>query len=337
MNNRYHKSLNLSRRSMKNKLLTFPRHSKQHQLTLSQALEGYHLHAEARRLSLNTIRDYFTTFSKFQLFFEEDIPLADISVEDVELFLASLDGLKKKTVLNYYVGLSALWTWAFYEGVVEEHIIRQIIPPNPKKAEIIPFTLQDVRLIIAACERSRSYRRPGQLEQCNHSLPYPERNKAIVLLLLDTGLRASEVCNSKIANIDLRNKRMTVIGKGNKQRTVPFSAKTGKRIWRYLATRRGYNDRDPLFASNDGGAIDRHSLRRFLNRLGQRADVRKVYPHRFRHTFAINFLRNGGDIYTLQYILGHSTLEMVKRYLKLAEQDTENSHRIASPVANWNL
>ena len=81
----------------------------------------------------------------------------------------------------------------------------------------------------------------------------------------------------------------------------------------------------------------RDVLIKLLVRMGQRAGVANVHPHRFRHTFAINFLRNGGNAYALQMMLGHSTMEMVKRYLALAQADVEAAHRQASPVANWRL
>jgi site-specific recombinase XerD len=136
----------------------------------------------------------------------------------------------------------------------------------------------------------------------------------------------------------LRKKRITVIGKGDKERTIPISSRTSQVIWRYQTTRSETIDKDPLFINQNDLPFDRHSLRRLVTRIGQRAGVRKVHPHRFRHTFAINFLRNGGNIYVLQEILGHtSRLDMVKRYLKLAERDTTDNHRIASPVANWGL
>jgi len=79
-------------------------------------------------------------------------------------------------------------------------------------------------------------------------------------------------------------------------------------------------------------------LRRLLNRMGERAGLAKsVYPHRFRHTFSVNFLRNGGNVFELQQLLGHTSLEMIKRYAKIAQSDVEAAHRRASPVDNWRL
>ena len=83
--------------------------------------------------------------------------------------------------------------------------------------------------------------------------------------------------------------------------------------------------------------MDRHRLLKQLQSIGKRAGVDNVHPHRFRHTFAISFLRNGGNVYTLQMLLGHSTLDMCKKYLNIAQADLESAHRLASPVANMRL
>ena len=83
--------------------------------------------------------------------------------------------------------------------------------------------------------------------------------------------------------------------------------------------------------------MNRDQLLKSLRSIGRRAGIQKVNVHRFRHTFAINYLRNGGDPWSLQMMLGHSTMEMVKNYLALAQADLEKNHKIASPVDNWRL
>jgi site-specific recombinase XerD len=307
------------------------------QIKFSQALHGYTLYAKVRRFSPNTLNDYGNTFVKFQKFLDDDPPLSAITKFQVQEFLSSYDHLCDKTLLNYHTGLASLWTWAVAEGFVETHVIRQITPPKPEKKAINPFTEQDVKLMLIACKRSRSHYRLNQPEKSTYSLPCFKRNKAIILTLLDTGLRASELCSASIADLDLENKQITVMGKGDKERVLEISNKTSHAIWRYLMERPDYSDDTPLFSKEQDLFLSRGGLLQLVKRVGDRAGVHNAHPHRFRHTFAINFLRNGGNIYALQKLLGHSSLDMVKRYLQLSEQDCAAAHRIASPVANWDL
>jgi len=104
-----------------------------------------------------------------------------------------------------------------------------------------------------------------------------------------------------------------------------------------LAQREDIQSTDPLFLTVEDRPLTRSGISSLLKNLAGRAHVANVHPHRFRHTFAITYLRNGGDVFTLQRILGHSTLDMVKRYLALADADDAETHRRASPADRWRL
>ena len=305
-------------------------------IPLSAALEGYFIAAHARRLSPATLADYDNTFRKLEQFLGRDPPLADITAGDVTAFLSSLDHLSAKTLLNYHTGLAALWTWATKEGIADQHIVRQVQRPKPEQREIMPYTRSDLQAMLTACHRSTAYVRPGK-RRSNHSRPTADRDRAIILLLVDTGMRASELCELRIRDLDIPNHRVRVMGKGRKERMLPISARTTQAIWRYLATRDTKRDHSFLFATRTEGPLERNNLRNTLKRIGRRAGVGGVTVHRFRHTFAIAFLRNNGHIMALQRMLGHSTLDMVTRYLAIAQADIENAHQEASPVANWLL
>ena len=305
-------------------------------IPFSKAVEGFWLSLGARHLSQHTIDDYSRTISKFAAFLGEDIPITDITPQHVETWLASLTTLSNKSLLNHFIGLSSFWTWLTKEEIVPVHILRKLTPPKAERKEVVPFTEAEVKALMAALNKSKIYFRQGR--PIDHALNSFERNRAILLLMLDTGVRASELCDLKVEDVDNRNNRIFVRkGKGMKERLLPFSPRTGQMIWRYLASRKDARPQDPLFASKLNRSMNRTKLSEMFRSIGTRAGVPHTHPHRFRHTFAIQYLRNGGNAYTLQAMLGHSTLETVRIYLKLAQLDIDLVHRRASPVDNWRL
>lgn len=306
-------------------------------LKLSQTIQGYLINAYARQLSPHTIVDYKNVIKKLQTFLKEDYLMSEITSTHIGMFLGGQAGLKKKTVLNYHTGLSALWNWAVSEGIADENVVRRIKPPKPELRVITPYTFEEVKLMLASLERSKRYTRPGQGWQ-DHALAEPERARAIILFLIDTGVRAEELCSIKVGHVDKRLMRVKVFGKGAKDRYVSFSTRTAQALWRYLSTREDAQDDQYLFASKgNSGQLNRSRLLKMLISIGNRAGVKNVNVHRFRHSFAIQYLRNRGDAYTLQRLLGHSTLDMVKRYLAIVQSDIEDAYKGASPVGNWNL
>lgn len=320
-------------------------------LTVSQAIEGFFLD---RRVSLKqtTIENYQFALAKLRANFPNDPPLASITPRDIAVMLDRLGTeprqpggiihkpakpLSQKSVLNVHTILSALWRWAVNEGYVERNIMSRVETPRAEERVIAPFTLEDVTKMLAACDRSKEYERDGKV--CSHARVTALRDRAIVMLLVDTGIRASELCELHIEHLDMGNSRIKIFGKGAKERLVSVGTRTSKAIWRYLATRPDDHPVDPLFVYPGGlDPLDRRVLHQLIQRLGERAGVSPAaHPHRFRHTFAINYLRNGGDVFTLKALLGHSSLTMVQRYLAIAQADTAAAHKRASPVDNWRL
>jgi integrase/recombinase XerD len=305
-------------------------------ITITQAIDGYLLAAHARRLSPNTIHSYQAYFDKFLTFLNADPPIEEIDPKQVEAFFASQTTVSKKSLLNYHIGLSALWIWCVEEGLVKEHVLHKVRRPKPEKKDVQPYTQKQVKDMLKALGHTKVYSRPGKVAS-NHSLPDAERNRAMIYLLIDTGIRADELCSLKIYQVDLKNRRITVMGKGSKQRMVPFSNRTGQILWRYLSTRKNDLAADFMFVTKEGRSLDRGQLLKIMTRIGNRAGIIGMNVHRFRHTFAINYLRNGGDAYTLQMMLGHSSMDMVRHYLALAQADLDKQHQLASPVENWRL
>ncbi|HZO87079.1 MAG TPA: tyrosine-type recombinase/integrase [Chthonomonadaceae bacterium] len=187
--------------------------------------------------------------------------------------------------------------------------MQTIAAPVARAAQIQPFTPEQGNALLQAAKRS-SHRR---------------RDEAILLFLLDTGVRASELCAIQIRHLGMQSRRCTVLGKGNKHRMVPFGGTTAKALWQYLREDPRDPD-DPMFISERGEPLTRSGLRQLMERLGKAAQIERARcsPHTWRHTFTVEFLRAGGNVFSLQQMLGHTNLQMTNRYVALAQADIEN-------------
>ncbi len=302
------------------------------------ALEGYWL-AKRDNFSQNTVNDYTVTFTRFADHIG-DMPVDAITATDVRRFLHDLREkrkLGKKTVCNAWTALSSFWTWAAPELKIE-HVIRDRVDKpdySTPKIEIYPEIA--IKAMVGACEFTSAWQsRRGKLARTHR--PEFLRDQAIIVTLIDTGVRASELCDFAIKDYTQQQGRLLVReGKGSKDRVL-FLGQAGRRaVWRYVASRPGVRPNDYLFPSKSGRRLDRNNLRCTLQSIGERAGVTDVTVHRFRHTFAVNFLRNGGSVLELQEMLGHEKMETVRIYARLAETDLAAAQQRASVADNWRL
>ena len=157
----------------------------------------------------------------------------------------------------------------------------------------------------------------------------------LVLLLLDTGCRISEALSVRVRDIDMDNLLVTLDGKGRKQRLVPFSFALRKALYRFISEFCRKSD-CLLFATHSETALGRNNVLRdvkaLCRELGTAPPARTL--HAFRHTFAVNYLRQGGSVFHLQKVLGHSSLEMTRRYANLATADLQAMHERVSLLQN---
>jgi len=201
-------------------------------LTVSQAINGFFLD---RRLKFTeaTVENYRWAFDKFTSHWEDDPSLEAITADDIRHFLDDHRQLSNTSRRNIHSVLSSLWTWATEEGYADRHIIRQVTAPEPEQRAVVPFSQADVKAMLKACNKGARYIRPGKKE-CANTRPTAARDRAIIILLVDTGIRATELCDLHIQDLDLSNGRLKVMGKGVKERLVPVGHSAARVLWRYL-------------------------------------------------------------------------------------------------------
>jgi site-specific recombinase XerD len=157
----------------------------------------------------------------------------------------------------------------------------------------------------------------------------------MVILMLDTGLRAGEIASAELVKFKPVECCLKVMGKGKKERIVPVGVEAQTAVSEYInyiRSEMAKPDCKRLFVSKDGGPITENTIKLFFSRLKKKSGITRLHAHLCRHTFAINYILNGGDIYSLKEILGHTTLEMVNRYLHFTKAQITARHREFSPM-----
>ncbi|HEX76891.1 MAG TPA: tyrosine-type recombinase/integrase [Dehalococcoidia bacterium] len=206
--------------------------------------------------------------------------------------------------------------WLVAEGELQADPFTSVKLPKPSRRIPEPFSDEEVRLLLKATRQTRN----------------PQRNKVILLVLLDSGLRISELVNLDLERIRFEDGRAMakVKGKGGKEREVPLGKQVVTALKCYLNGRM----RGPVFTNGDGKPLSTRRVEAIIAECARLAGIsgKRCSPHIFRHTFAKKYLLNGGDPFSLQQILGHANLETVKLYINLWSTDIQAQHRKFSPA-----
>jgi site-specific recombinase XerD len=227
------------------------------------------------------------------------------------------------TVHHYFVVLANFFGWVVREGFIRESPTAKMKVAKPKVRVIKPYTPDEIRRMITVCDYD--YEQNGRF--------LGSRNKAIVLVFLDSGVRLSELIGMTLQDLSTSNGNIRVMGKGGKERVVRIGKVAQKALWRYLMHRPD-NGCEELWLSEEKRPLSCGGVQCLVKRLKERAGVNgSGSVHRFRHTFALNFLRVDKNVFNLQYLLGHSELETVRRYTAtLGMEDALKAHEKASPA-----
>ena len=218
--------------------------------------------------------------------------------------------------------IKTLWSWMYREGYVEENKLAHFqLPSVPENLPKIVTPAQFTTL----------------LSHIDTSTPEGSKYRCILLILYDNGMRISELAMIRIYDIDFESKTIRVMGKGQRERLVPITVYTRKQILRYIdqvRTKICPTDSPYLFANSDGESFSINSVQQYMRRLLEKSGLEvKFSPHVLRHSFATQYLANGGNVFYLKAILGHKSLITTLGYTRTLPKDVQDQHMNYSPIA----
>lgn len=281
-------------------------------------MESWVIHMEAAGTSQRTITIYTTQVKAWRAWCEATDQAPLLTRDSVVGFLAAerARGMAANTVKTRFRGLSVLASWLNNEGLTQGNVLKGVKVATPVTDPPPVLDEEELALLLKACSGRRFIDR---------------RDSAIARLLMDTGMRASECVGLELDDLSLRNKTVTVTGKGGRKRTIPYGGKTAVAIDRYVRLRRvhKYADSKALWLS-ERGALKYDGLAYAMEQRAKVAGIQGFHLHRLRHTLAHRWMAAGGSELGLQDIGGWSSSAMIARYgaSARAERAASESRRL---------
>lgn len=290
----------------------------------------YDAQLRSERKSARTIQAYDYALERFRRWFEgcEQRPpaLGDLTILQVRVFLADTmerpkwEGhptLARETELRvsgatlhqYARSLKTFGAWLEREGYAPANPLSALRMPKVEQRELVPLSEDEERTLLSAYD-------DNTITGC--------RIKALFLVMLDTGLRLSEVLHLKDQAVDLEHGNLVVLGKGGKERSVPFGFTTEKVLRKYVTMYRpdpASRTVDQFFRSPGGDPLTEQAIKMVFARARERTGIKRLHPHLLRHTYGIRAQEQDMPTITLQHYMGHSSSKVTERYAHAAQSE----------------
>lgn len=289
-------------------------------MTLQDAYEDFLLEQRVRGNTDKTLEYYQGALGKFLTYAGPQAELETVDLHLLRAYAVRLQQggtLSSTTIQSYIRALRAFLTWCYNEEYMSTDLPQKFKLPKAKRPTIDTLTDEELQRLLSSFNQKNTV----QL-----------RNFCICSLMVDGGLRLNEVVTLTVDRLHLTDGYAVVDGKGNKQRMVPFGYQTRRALTRYLRRRPCTAQTDRLFLQSNGKPITQVTVKQLFKKLKKKLEIPRLHPHLLRHTFATRYLLNGGDMYSLREILGHTTLTMVQKYVHLTQGQTAKRFPNFSPL-----
>lgn len=276
-------------------------------LAFAEAIPRFARHLDRERnASPHTVRAYTRDLEQFERWARDELqrPVAATEVDHllVRSFLAHLHhhGLKKSSAARKLATLRTFFRYLAREGIVERNPARALLSPRLEKR--LPAQLEEG-------EAAALVEVPGDTAGA-------VRARAVLELLYATGIRCAELVGLDLPEVDLESRLIRVLGKGRKERVVPFGQAAGRAVRAWIAVRDALGPReDALFVTRTGHRLSDRAVRRLVSQRVRAISLeRRVSPHTLRHAFATHLLQRGADLRAIQELLGHASLSTTQKY-----------------------